>query len=182
MAAVSIPEKTAKLNTIKKILTYLPKGNYNLLAHLCLLLKEVSSLSDENKMTAENIGVIFAPNLLRHPNPNQLDIQSLMMEGRNSATLMTLLVWDAQYFFKEEPMEEKEQVKVQPIKLKPRDYDEKTLINQVTIKWDYFSKMIHENEDSDLTDEEDINNNDDTFVSIEYKKNDQIYYKIIEPG
>ncbi|XP_010172815.1 rho GTPase-activating protein 29 [Antrostomus carolinensis] len=55
---------------IKDLLKQLPVPNYNTLQHLIGHLHRVTEQSDENKMSASNLGIIFGPTLIR---PRQTD-------------------------------------------------------------------------------------------------------------
>jgi len=68
------PSRNGKL---RELMTKLPKVNLALLTYLMRFLKEVSKNSDVNKMTPDNIAIVFAPNLLR---PKLETTTSMMVE------------------------------------------------------------------------------------------------------
>jgi len=67
IAVQGLPEELRE-GAIIKLLHLLPKNNLMLLICICDLLKEVSTYSQINKMTPDNLAICFAPNLLRPPN------------------------------------------------------------------------------------------------------------------
>jgi len=74
------PEKS--LAEIKTRLSKLPRGNYVVLKYLTSFLLQVCSHTNNNKMTASSLSVIFGPNLLR---PEKETIQhSLQVPAVNS--------------------------------------------------------------------------------------------------
>ena len=56
--------QSALVPTISKLLSVLPATNQELLAYILDLLVQVMQLSDKNKMTANNIAIVFGPNLV----------------------------------------------------------------------------------------------------------------------
>jgi len=59
------PKDPTRNGKLRELLSRLPKVNFALLTYLMRFLKEVSKNSDVNKMTPDNIAIVFAPNLLR---------------------------------------------------------------------------------------------------------------------
>ena len=57
--------ETEQLNKVKKALEHLPAVNMLLLCTLIMLLKKVAAQEKENKMSPENLGIVFGPTLLR---------------------------------------------------------------------------------------------------------------------
>eukprot|EP01027_Heterolobosea_sp_BB2_P019385 GEZU01027205.1.p1 GENE.GEZU01027205.1~~GEZU01027205.1.p1 ORF type:complete len:224 (-),score=41.97 GEZU01027205.1:317-988(-) len=96
ICADSVPEEEARLECIGKILKYLPQSNMNLLRMLCTFLKKVMDNSSKNKMTADNLGIVFAPNLLR---PREATQMMVVAEGRYSQSIMSTLITKADKFF-----------------------------------------------------------------------------------
>ncbi|XP_056678763.1 GEM-interacting protein isoform X2 [Monodelphis domestica] len=60
------PEAEA-VSALKNLLRQLPGSNYNTLRHLVAHLFRVASRFEENKMSANNLGIVFGPTLLRPP-------------------------------------------------------------------------------------------------------------------
>uniref|UniRef100_A0A4X2MDA6 GEM interacting protein n=1 Tax=Vombatus ursinus TaxID=29139 RepID=A0A4X2MDA6_VOMUR len=63
-SADSVAEAVSALRTL---LRQLPGSNYNTLRHLVAHLFRVASRFEENKMSANNLGIVFGPTLLRPP-------------------------------------------------------------------------------------------------------------------
>ncbi|XP_062899593.1 rho GTPase-activating protein 24 isoform X4 [Mobula hypostoma] len=57
-------QETGMKELIKQVKT-LPPVNFNLLKYICRFLDEVQSYSDVNKMSVQNLGTVFGPNILR---------------------------------------------------------------------------------------------------------------------
>lgn len=63
--AAAIPDRDANINMIKKLLKMLPAAHYETTKYLVGFLHKVHLESSKNLMTAANLAVVFAPNLLR---------------------------------------------------------------------------------------------------------------------
>eukprot|EP01102_Stenamoeba_stenopodia_P007710 TRINITY_DN2171_c0_g4_i1.p1 TRINITY_DN2171_c0_g4~~TRINITY_DN2171_c0_g4_i1.p1 ORF type:complete len:881 (-),score=233.52 TRINITY_DN2171_c0_g4_i1:160-2700(-) len=61
------PLSPEQIITLKSLLDKLPCANRALLKHLCKFLRVVAKKSDINKMTTDNLSIIFGPSLLRPP-------------------------------------------------------------------------------------------------------------------
>lgn len=57
-------QETGMKELIKQVKT-IPPVNFNLLKYICRFLDEVQSYSDVNKMSVQNLGTVFGPNILR---------------------------------------------------------------------------------------------------------------------
>ncbi|XP_072921344.1 rho GTPase-activating protein 24 isoform X3 [Hemitrygon akajei] len=57
-------QETGMKELLKQVKT-LPPVNFNLLKYICRFLDEVQSYSDVNKMSVQNLGTVFGPNILR---------------------------------------------------------------------------------------------------------------------
>ncbi|XP_007943682.1 GEM-interacting protein [Orycteropus afer afer] len=55
------------IRSLKTLLVQLPDSNYNTLRHLVAHLFRVAAQFEENKMSANNLGIVFGPTLLRLP-------------------------------------------------------------------------------------------------------------------
>ncbi|XP_029074164.1 GEM-interacting protein isoform X3 [Monodon monoceros] len=55
------------IRSLKNLLVQLPDSNYNTLRHLVAHLFRVAAQYEENKMSANNLGIVFGPTLLRLP-------------------------------------------------------------------------------------------------------------------
>ncbi|XP_065838140.1 rho GTPase-activating protein 1-like [Oscarella lobularis] len=63
MAFLDLPSSERAV-AAKKLLAALPRQNYVVLKYLVAFLVEVAGHSDENKMTASNLSIVFGPNLI----------------------------------------------------------------------------------------------------------------------
>ncbi|GCB70598.1 hypothetical protein scyTo_0010815 [Scyliorhinus torazame] len=70
-------EQESGMKELVKQMKTLPPVNFNLLKYICRFLDEVQSYSDVNKMSVQNLGTVFGPNILRPKVENPMTI----MEG-----------------------------------------------------------------------------------------------------
>ncbi|ORX87484.1 Rho GTPase activation protein [Anaeromyces robustus] len=61
------PEDFTEYDEIAEVLEQLPEWDYNLLGYICFHLKSVSDNAELNKMTLNNLGLIFCPTLKISP-------------------------------------------------------------------------------------------------------------------
>ncbi|XP_046853724.1 rho GTPase-activating protein 24-like isoform X3 [Xenia sp. Carnegie-2017] len=76
-------------DALRKILNQLaeiPKTSYNLLKYLCRFLNQVHENSKENKMTADNLALVFGPNIL---SPESEADPHVLMESSTMITKLT---------------------------------------------------------------------------------------------
>jgi hypothetical protein len=78
----------AALPTLRSLLSVLPNDSYGLLEYLVRFLVVVSSHNNENKMTAENLSIVFTPNILHAKEENE----KTMMETVTAISLLTTLI------------------------------------------------------------------------------------------
>ncbi|CAN0384346.1 unnamed protein product, partial [Ectocarpus fasciculatus] len=67
------------VETVRFLVTQLPEINRTCVRLLFAFLLRVSLLSAENLMTTENLGIVFAPNLLRAPNATEMNVMDLQV-------------------------------------------------------------------------------------------------------
>lgn len=79
------------------LLKQMPPTNYQLLCKLLRLLVKVSELSDENKMTSSNIGIVFGPTLFWQKETN---LMSEMMGNNNTNDIVSILIDEYAKIFK----------------------------------------------------------------------------------
>jgi hypothetical protein len=77
VAAEHKPQTPKRCEQLRELLGTLPKHSFALLRHLCVFLVRVATNSAVNKMTSDNIAIVFAPNLLR---PKEETATSMMVE------------------------------------------------------------------------------------------------------
>ncbi|KAL0858912.1 hypothetical protein ABMA27_011340, partial [Loxostege sticticalis] len=67
--AVQQPDEASKLRAVRDAAVKLPPPHYRTLAYLMRHLRRVSLLGESTGMTARNMAIVWAPNLLRSPRP-----------------------------------------------------------------------------------------------------------------
>ncbi|XP_033964442.1 rho GTPase-activating protein 29 isoform X2 [Pseudochaenichthys georgianus] len=100
---VTQPQVSVDLNRIlfkiKDLLRHLPPAHYKTLQFLIEHLHRVTEQSDENKMTASNLGIIFGPTLIK---PRQADAEvslSSLVDYPYQALIVELLIRHYQMIF-----------------------------------------------------------------------------------
>ncbi|XP_038627010.1 GEM-interacting protein isoform X1 [Tachyglossus aculeatus] len=82
------------VRTLRQLLNQLPDSNYNTLKHLMAHLSKVAGRFEENKMSANNLGIVFGPTLLRPPGGSgtgELSMACLLDSG-HQAQLVEFLI------------------------------------------------------------------------------------------
>ncbi|XP_021106795.1 GEM-interacting protein isoform X2 [Heterocephalus glaber] len=83
------------IRSLKTLLGQLPDSNYNTLRHLVAHLFRVAMQFEENKMSANNLGIVFGPTLLRPPNcpraPSASPVTCLL-DSAHQAQLVEFLI------------------------------------------------------------------------------------------
>ncbi|XP_056426664.1 GEM-interacting protein isoform X2 [Hyla sarda] len=79
------------IQQMKYILCQLPASNYNTLRHLTAHLYRVSERFEDNKMSANNLGIIFGPTLIR-PAPEQDKPMTCLLDSGNQAQAVEFLI------------------------------------------------------------------------------------------
>mgnify|MGYP002153693809 FL=1 len=59
--------KLEEVDGLRNAMTSLPQDNYNVMKYLCSFLNLVSQKTNINKMSVANLGRVFGPNIIRHP-------------------------------------------------------------------------------------------------------------------
>ena len=62
---MSFQETEEQISKIQNVLLLLPKGNFMVLDALIKLLRKVSQNQQVNKMSSQNLAIIFSPNILK---------------------------------------------------------------------------------------------------------------------
>ena len=70
MATVVIEDKEEQLKTLKEVMRTLPSINLNTTQHMFKCLRAICDNEEKTKMNPGNLAVVFAPNILKNPDPN----------------------------------------------------------------------------------------------------------------
>ncbi|XP_072263560.1 rho GTPase-activating protein 9 isoform X3 [Pyxicephalus adspersus] len=65
LSAVQIPDLSERTQTMKELVGSLPEPNYTTLKYIICHLKSVRDECEKNRMTTQNIGIVFGPTLMR---------------------------------------------------------------------------------------------------------------------
>ncbi|XP_054859663.1 GEM-interacting protein isoform X2 [Eublepharis macularius] len=80
------------IKSAKDMLSKLPATNYNTLRHLIAHLYRVAERYEENKMSPNNLGIIFGPTLIRPPTGNDVSMLCLVESGYQSQLVEFLIL------------------------------------------------------------------------------------------
>ncbi|XP_057566315.1 GEM-interacting protein isoform X5 [Hippopotamus amphibius kiboko] len=83
------------IRSLKTLLVQLPDSNYNTLRHLVAHLFRVAAQYEENKMSANNLGIVFGPTLLRLPDgpgPASAGPVTCLLDSAHQAQLIEFLI------------------------------------------------------------------------------------------
>ncbi|EAW84843.1 GEM interacting protein, isoform CRA_e, partial [Homo sapiens] len=90
------------IRSLKTLLVQLPDSNYNTLRHLVAHLFRVAARFMENKMSANNLGIVFGPTLLRPPDgpraASAIPVTCLLDSGHQAQLVEFLIVHYEQIF------------------------------------------------------------------------------------
>ncbi|XP_055975449.1 GEM-interacting protein [Sorex fumeus] len=87
------------IRALKGLLLQLPDSNYSTLRHLAAHLARVAAQFAENKMSANNLGIVFGPTLLRAPaGPGPAAVACLLDSG-HQAQLVEFLILHYEHIF-----------------------------------------------------------------------------------
>jgi len=100
LAVTEIADVKSKLVKIKSLIATLPPVHYNVAYCLVEFLKEVGSYSEHNKMTHENLSVIFGPILLRS---SESDFDQLLQESHLTSSIFLLILKNFSTLFSSPP-------------------------------------------------------------------------------
>eukprot|EP01128_Nolandella_sp_AFSM9_P003400 TRINITY_DN1461_c0_g1_i1.p1 TRINITY_DN1461_c0_g1~~TRINITY_DN1461_c0_g1_i1.p1 ORF type:complete len:450 (+),score=85.29 TRINITY_DN1461_c0_g1_i1:174-1352(+) len=96
VGAVSGQEQAVDMGALQRIVSLLPPPHRACLAVLCEHLKKISSHSDVNKMTVDNLAIVFAPNLLR---PLVETTDTILGDAKYATDVIAALIDDWESFF-----------------------------------------------------------------------------------
>lgn len=80
----SNPDLESRAECIQILLESLEKAHYNVVRFLCKFLKKVSEHKNQNKMSVENLAMVFAPNVIRPKNEVASTIQIDYKQARET--------------------------------------------------------------------------------------------------
>lgn len=86
--AAKIENPVTRTNRIKSLIQQLPIRNFTLLKILVEHLRKVASHSQKNLMTVSNLGICFAPTLMRGPDESPLSIMEIKYSNVVANTLI----------------------------------------------------------------------------------------------
>jgi hypothetical protein len=99
LAAHGVPQDTTRLCLIKKVLRFLPSTNLHVLRTITEFLHLLTIFEDSNRMNAESLSIIFAPNLLRPRGGNLLEMKR---DTPQSIGLMRTLIEEYVFLFEQD--------------------------------------------------------------------------------
>lgn len=97
MAAAAIKDHATKITQLKKVLSFCPPANQNLIRYLAKFLKDFSLHSEATKMTSTNLSICFAPNLLRAP--DNIGLADQIEESPIATSLLVLFIEEFELVF-----------------------------------------------------------------------------------
>lgn len=89
-----------KLLELQKILNLLPKPNYYILKKITEMLLKLSENAEYTKMSAENLSIVWAPNLVWNKEKEK-DAQTLASFSKDSINLILAILENAEFLFQE---------------------------------------------------------------------------------
>ncbi|XP_066437067.1 rho GTPase-activating protein 20-like [Eleutherodactylus coqui] len=97
MEVTEIEEAEYKIKVIKSLMDQLPEANFILLQHLFAVLNHIEKHSEENQMTASNLAVCIAPNMLWLPSVSDPEEES--KSTKKVALLVQFLIENYELIF-----------------------------------------------------------------------------------
>ncbi|CAM9598581.1 unnamed protein product [Lampetra fluviatilis] len=89
LEAMGLEDLDERLERIKELVENLPRYNYHTLRYIIRHLRRVADNCAENKMNAENLGIVFGPTFLRSPAGDMT--KQLMDLGKHNTIIETLI-------------------------------------------------------------------------------------------
>ncbi|XP_039206305.1 GEM-interacting protein isoform X2 [Crotalus tigris] len=91
--------ETDPIKTTKDLMSKLPASNYNTIRHLIAHLYRVAERYQENKMSPNNLGIIFGPTLIRPPCSNNDVSLSCLVDSGYQSQLVEFLILNYEKIF-----------------------------------------------------------------------------------
>ncbi|XP_077389800.1 rho GTPase-activating protein 45 isoform X2 [Festucalex cinctus] len=93
------PETLAMVDKLRELLKELPKANMATLRYLIRHLRRIAELEEENKMSPNNLGIVFGPSLMRpRPTGATISLSSLVDYPHQARVVEALIVFYASIF------------------------------------------------------------------------------------
>lgn len=90
---------------LRKLVLGMPDFSKGIIRYLFAFLYEVASFSKDNKMTASNLAIVFAPNILRSiDGRNSTDIQAILSRSKDEEQVVAKLISHFPALFEEEKL------------------------------------------------------------------------------
>ncbi|XP_048343560.1 rho GTPase-activating protein 9-like [Sphaerodactylus townsendi] len=89
IAAVKLSDSKEKASKLAELVQTLPRPNRNTLHYLLEHLRKVMEHSDANRMTTQNIGIVFGPTLLRHEGDVASLVEDMVYQNQVVEVLLT---------------------------------------------------------------------------------------------
>ncbi|XP_072847305.2 rho GTPase-activating protein 9 isoform X7 [Pogona vitticeps] len=89
VAAVKLSDPKDKVSKLKGLIQSLPQPNRDTLHYLLEHLRKVMAHSDTNRMTTQNIGIVFGPTLLRHERDAASLVEGMVYQNQVVELLLT---------------------------------------------------------------------------------------------
>ncbi|XP_076365967.1 rho GTPase-activating protein 44-like isoform X1 [Tachypleus tridentatus] len=97
--AAKIVDPEARLQALWQVLLRLPETNRNNLRYIIKFLAKLATNSDVNKMSPQNIAIVFAPNLIWGPDQVTMQFSKNMSVANVHSAIVDSLVSHADWFF-----------------------------------------------------------------------------------
>eukprot|EP01102_Stenamoeba_stenopodia_P003312 TRINITY_DN1325_c0_g1_i1.p1 TRINITY_DN1325_c0_g1~~TRINITY_DN1325_c0_g1_i1.p1 ORF type:complete len:937 (-),score=215.34 TRINITY_DN1325_c0_g1_i1:57-2867(-) len=111
-----VVDEESRLNFLRKLLDTLPQGYRIILERLIGLLSLVAQRANENKMTANNLAIVFGPALMRRKVEN---VKQVVQDSPVIIRIVRVLIEDFAFFFKNGERSEKKEESYTPRKVLP---------------------------------------------------------------
>eukprot|EP01090_Pellita_catalonica_P009498 TRINITY_DN2058_c0_g1_i1.p1 TRINITY_DN2058_c0_g1~~TRINITY_DN2058_c0_g1_i1.p1 ORF type:complete len:383 (+),score=78.58 TRINITY_DN2058_c0_g1_i1:36-1184(+) len=92
ISATDVPDPSTRMECIHQCVDLLPPGNKAVLVRLVSFLCKVVQNKDINKMDVKNLGIVFAPTMLRPPGAAEASISSLLGDSLHTHRLMEAFI------------------------------------------------------------------------------------------